>query len=356
MFPMIPITKTTSPKAKPVAGESLPFGQYFTDHMFIMDYVDGEGWINPRIEPYAPFLIDPSAMVFHYGQAVFEGLQAYRCPDGSINLFRPLLNFERINTSDERLVIPELDAEFCVHATKELVSLDRDWIPSGDSESLYIRPFVIATDPFLGVRPSNTYRFMIILSPSGAYYPQGIDPVKIYVEDKYVRAVRGGTGFTKCAGNYASSLIAQDIAHKKGYVQVLWLDGIERKYIEEVGSMNILFVIDGKLVTPVLNGSILPGITRRSCIELAKSLGMEVEERKISIDELIEAGKNGRLSEAFGSGTAAVISPVGELKYEEHVISINKSRIGPIAQLFYDTITGVQKGTVEDKLGWTTKV
>jgi branched-chain amino acid aminotransferase len=356
MFPSIPVTKTSTPKSKPTQGEPLPFGVNFTDHMFIMDYVDGKGWINPRIEPYAPFLIEPSAMVFHYGQAVFEGLKAYRCPDGSINLFRPLLNYERINLSDERLVIPALDTEFCVYATKELVRIDQDWIPSGDGESLYIRPFVIATDPYLGVRPSNTYRFMIILSPSGAYYPQGINPVRIYVEDKYVRAVRGGTGFTKCAGNYASSLIAQDIAHKKGYVQVLWLDGIEQKYIEEVGSMNILFVIDGKLVTPCLNGSILPGITRKSCIELALSLGMEVEERKISIDELLAAGKSGRLSEAFGSGTAAVISPVGELKYEEHEISINNGKIGPIAQLFYDTITGVQKGTVEDKLGWTIKV
>jgi len=356
MFPKISITKTTTPKAKPVQGESLPFGKNFTDHMFIMDYVIGKGWINPRIEPYAPFLIEPSAMVFHYGQAVFEGLKAYRCQDGSVNLFRPLLNFERINKSDERLVIPAVDPDFCVYATKILVDIDKEWIPSGDGESLYIRPFVIATDPYLGVRASETYRFMIILSPSGAYYPQGINPVKIYVEDKYVRAVRGGTGFTKCAGNYASSLIAQEVAHKSGYVQVLWLDGIEQKYIEEVGSMNILFVIDGKLVTPELNGSILPGITRRSCIELAKSLKMEVEERRISIDELIEAGRNGRLSEAFGSGTAAVISPVGELKYEDTVITINNNQIGPIAQLFYDTITGVQKGVLEDKLGWTIKV
>jgi len=295
-------------------------------------------------------------MVFHYGQAVFEGLKAYCYQDGSVNLFRPMLNYERINNSNDRLVIPKLDPKFCVHATKELVNLDKKWIPSGEGESLYIRPFVIATDPFLGVRASDTYRFMIILSPSGAYYPKGIDPVKIYVEDKYVRAVRGGTGFTKCAGNYGSSLIAQEIAHKKGFVQVLWLDGIEQKYIEEVGSMNIFFVIDGKLVTPALNGSILPGITRRSCIELAQSLRMEVEERRISIDELIEAGKARRLLEVFGSGTAAVISPVGELKYEKQVITINNNKIGPVAQLFYDTITGIQKGTIEDKLGWMTKV
>ena len=356
MFPEIKITLTKNPGQKPLPNEPLPFGKNFTDHMFIMDYVKGEGWINPRIEPYGPFEISPAAMVFHYGQAVFEGLKAYKCPDGSVNLFRPELNYERINCSDERLVIPALDPEFCVHATKVLVGIDKDWIPSGDGESLYIRPFVIATDPYLGVRASETYRFMIILSPSGAYYPQGINPVNIYVEDKYVRAVRGGTGFTKCAGNYASSLIAQEIAHKSGYVQVLWLDGIEQKYIEEVGSMNILFVMDGKLVTPALNGSILPGITRRSCIELAKSLGMEVEERRISIDEIIEAGKAGRLTEVFGSGTAAVISPVGELKYEDTVIHINGNKIGPVAQLFYDTITGVQKGAIEDKFGWTTKI
>ncbi len=356
MFPEIKITLTKTPRQKPLPNEPLPFGKNFTDHMFVMDYIKGEGWINPRIEPFGPFEISPAAMVFHYGQAVFEGLKAYRCSDGSINLFRPELNYERINNSDERLVIPALDPEFCVHATKVLVGIDKDWIPSGDGESLYIRPFVIATDPYLGVRASETYRFMIILSPSGAYYPQGINPVNIYVEDKYVRAVRGGTGFTKCAGNYASSLIAQEIAHKSGYVQVLWLDGIEQKYIEEVGSMNILFVIDGKLVTPSLNGSILPGITRRSCIELAKSLGMEVEERRISIDEIIEAGKTGRLTEVFGSGTAAVISPVGELKYEDTVIHINENKIGPVAQLFYNTITGVQKGTIEDTFGWTTKV
>lgn len=356
MFPTIQVTKTTQPRKRPVPGETLPFGVFFSDHMFSMDYVEGQGWMNPRIEPFGPIQLEPTAMVFHYGQAVFEGLKAYRCPDGSINLFRPLLNFKRLNRSDERLVIPALDPEFCVQATIELVRMDKDWIPTGEGESLYIRPFVFATDQFLGVRPSKTYRFMILLSPSGAYYPQGIDPVKIYVEDRYVRAVRGGTGYTKCAGNYAASLIAQDIAHKKGYVQVLWLDGVEQKYIEEVGSMNILFVIDGKLVTPELNGSILPGITRQSCIELAESLGMRVEERKVSIDEIIDAGKSGRLTEAFGSGTAAVISPVGQLKYGDTEIIINNNQIGPVSRLFYDTITGVQSGKLEDKLGWIVKV
>lgn len=356
MFPEIKIIKTTSPRKRPEAGANLPFGKYFTDHMFVMDYVEGEGWINPRIEPYGPISIEPSAMVFHYGQAVFEGLKAYRCKDGSINLFRPACNYERLNKSDDRLVIPPIDVDFCVEATKRLVDVDQDWIPAGDGEALYIRPFVIATDPYLGVRASDTYKFMILLSPSGAYYPHGINPVKIYVESEYVRAVRGGTGFTKCAGNYGASLIAQEIAHKKGYVQVLWLDGVEQKYIEEVGAMNILFVIDGKLVTPMLNGSILPGITRRSCIELAKSMGMEVEDRRVSIDEVIKAGQEGRLSECFGSGTAAVISPVGELKYKDTVITINEGKIGPIAQKFYDTITGIQKGTVEDTMHWVTKV
>ncbi|MCQ2466011.1 MAG: branched-chain amino acid aminotransferase [Clostridia bacterium] len=357
MFPEIKITKTTTPKQKPVAGQPLPFGRNFSDHMFVMDYVRGEGWINPRIVPYAPFEIDPAAMVFHYGQAVFEGMKAYKCEDGTINLFRPSCNFERMNNSNDRLVIPEVDVDFCVHATKMLVDIDKDWIPSGKGESLYIRPFVIATDPFLGVRASDTYKFFILLSPSGAYYAHGIKPVKIYVEDTYVRAVRGGTGFTKCAGNYACSLIAQTIAHDKGYEQVLWLDGVEQKYIEEVGAMNIMFVIDGKLVTPsIAAGSILPGITRRSCIEIAKSMGMEVEERKISIEEVIEAGKSGRMQECFGCGTAAVVSPVGELKYEDTVITINNGEIGPITQKFYDTITGIQSGKVEDTYNWVVKV
>ncbi len=356
MFPEISITKTATPRQKPEAGKPLPFGKNFTDHMFVMDYVRGQGWINPRIVPYGKFEIEPSAMVFHYGQAVFEGLKAYKCEDGSINLFRPALNFERMNNSNDRLVIPELDIEFCVNATRKLVEIDQDWIPSGKGESLYIRPFVIATDPYLGVRASDTYTFFILLSPSGAYYAHGISPVKIYVEDKYVRAVRGGTGFTKCSGNYACSLIAQTTAHDQGYEQVLWLDGVEQKYIEEVGAMNIMFVIDGKLVTPMLNGSILPGITRRSCIEIAKSMGIEVEERRISIDEIIKAGKEGRLNECFGSGTAAVVSPVGELRYEDNVIKINDGKIGTLTQKFYDTITGIQSGKLEDTMGWITKV
>lgn len=356
MYPEIPVTLTTTPKTKPAADAALGFGQIFTDHMFIMDYEDGKGWHDARIVPYAPIVLEPSAMIFHYGQAIFEGLKAYHACDGSINLFRPRLNFERVNVSNERLVIPSIDPDFCVHALKQLVKLEEEWIPTAEGTSLYIRPFIIATDPYLGVRPAHNYKFMIILSPSGAYYPGGLKPVDIYVEDTYVRAVRGGTGYAKTPGNYAASLIAQKNAYAAGFVQVLWLDGVERRYIEEVGSMNVFFVIDGKLVTPELNGSILPGITRRTVIELAKKLGYAVEERRISIDEVATGYRNGRISEVFGSGTAAVISPVGRLRYEDQMMVFNGSKIGPVSQMLYDRITGVQFGVLPDDLNWIEKV
>lgn len=356
MFPQISINLTTTPKAKPAPDAKLGFGQLFTDHVFSMDYVDGDGWINPRIEPYAPISLEPSAMILHYGQAIFEGLKAYKAPDGSINLFRPKLNFERVNVSNGRLVIPPVDVDFCVHALKELLKIEQDWIPTAPGTSLYIRPFIFATDPYLGVRPSHTYRFMIILSPSGAYYPQGLNPVNIYVENEYVRAVKGGTGYAKTPGNYAASLIAQANAYKSGYVQVLWLDGVHRKFIEEVGSMNVFFVICGKIVTPALNGSILPGITRRTVLELAQALGYPTEERQIAIDELAELAVAGDVSEVFGSGTAAVISPVGELKYDDQVMIFNDGKIGDLSQKFYDIITGVQYGLLPDTYGWIEKV
>ena len=356
MFPAISVTRASKPKQKPAADAPLGFGQIFTDHMFSMDYVEGQGWINPRIEPYAPICLEPSAMVFHYGQAIFEGLKAYKTADGAINLFRPQLNFERVNVSNARMVIPPVDEAFCLYALKELLKIEQDWIPTADGTSLYIRPFIIATDPYLGVRPAHTYRFMIILSPSGRYYPQGLSPVKIYVEEDYVRAVKGGTGFAKTPGNYAASLIAQAKAYKTGYVQVLWLDGVHRRFIEEVGSMNVFFVIDGKLVTPALNGSILPGITRRTVLELAKRIGLETEEREIAIDELITLAKSGRVNEVFGAGTAAVISPVGELRYKDEVMTFNDGKIGPLSQKFYDIITGVQYGTRIDEYGWIEKV
>ncbi len=356
MYQTIPVIKNTNPTAKPAAGKPLGFGQIFTDHMFVMDYVDGKGWVNPQIVPYAPICLEPSAMVFHYGQAIFEGLKAYRAPDGRINLFRPRLNFERINVSNSRMVIPQIDPDFCVHCLKQLIELEQDWIPKDPGTSLYIRPFIIATDPYLGVRPSHTYKMMIILSPSGAYYPQGLNPVNIYVENEYVRAVKGGTGFAKTPGNYAASLISQANAYATGYVQVLWLDGVHRKYIEEVGSMNVFFVIDGKIVTPALNGSILPGITRRTVLELAKALGYETEERQIAIDELFALAKAGRVSEVFGSGTAAVISPVGELKYNEEIVIFNEGHIGEISQKFYDIITDIQFGLKPDLYGWIEQI
>ncbi|MBQ5439157.1 MAG: branched-chain amino acid aminotransferase [Clostridia bacterium] len=348
----IKITKTTSPKEKPAADQPLGFGKIFTDHMFIMDYTEGKGWHDPRIVPFQNISLSPAAMVYHYGQEMFEGLKAYKGDNDEVYLFRPDMNAKRTNKSNERLCIPELPEEDFVQAVKAVVDIDRDWIPTTPGTSLYVRPFIIATDEFLGVAPSKTYMFMIILAPSGAYYESGLAPVGIWIEDEYVRAVRGGMGFAKTGGNYAASLIGQVKAHNDDYSQVLWLDGVERKYIEEVGSMNIFFKIDGKVVTPMLNGSILPGITRDSTITLCKSWGYDVEERRISVDELLEAQKNGKLEEVFGTGTAAVISPVGKLRYVDDVMLINNGEIGPLSQKLYDTMTGIQYGKLEDKFGW----
>ena len=291
-------------------------------------------------------------MVFHYGQEMFEGLKAYKGKDGTNYLFRPDMNAKRTNDTNDRLCIPQVPVEDYVQAVKAIVSVDQDWIPTEPGTSLYIRPFIIATEPFLGVDVSETFLFMIILSPSGAYYESGLEPVGIWIEDDYVRAVRGGMGFAKTGGNYAASLAAQVKAHGDGYSQVLWLDGVERKYIEEVGAMNIFFKINGKIVTPMLNGSILPGITRNSVLELCRSWGMDVEERRVSVDELLQAQKDGKLEECFGSGTAAVISPVGKLRYKDEVMTIGGGKIGPISQKLYDTVTGIQLGELEDPFGW----
>ena len=352
----IKIQKTAAPKAKPAAGQKLGFGKIFTDHMFVMNYTEGKGWHDPRVVPYENISLAPSAMVFHYGQEMFEGLKAYKGPDGQVYLFRPDMNAKRTNNTNDRLVIPQIPVEDFVQAVKAVVDVDRDWVPTEPGTSLYIRPFIIATDEFLGVAPSKTYLFMIILSPSGAYYESGLAPVGIWIEDEYVRAVRGGIGFAKTGGNYAASLIAQQKAHDAGYSQVLWLDGVDRKYIEEVGAMNIFFKISGKVVTPALNGSILPGITRNSVIELCKSWGYEVQERKISADELLQAQADGTLEEVFGTGTAAVISPVGKLRYKDDVMTINGGSIGPLSQKLYDTITGIQLGILPDDKGWRVKV
>ena len=352
----IKITKTANPQPKPAKGQKLGFGKIFTDHMFVMNYTEGKGWHDPRIEPFHNISLSPAAMVYHYGQEMFEGLKAYKGEDGQVYLFRPDMNAKRTNNTNDRLVIPRIPVEDFVQAVSAVVDVDRDWIPTEPGTSLYVRPFIIATDEFLGVAPSKTYLFMIILSPSGAYYESGLAPVGIWIEDEFVRAVRGGIGFAKTGGNYAASLIAQQKAHDAGYSQVLWLDGVERKYIEEVGAMNIFFKIDGKVVTPSLNGSILPGITRDSTIQLCKQWGYEVEERKISAQELIDAQKNGTLEECFGTGTAAVISPVGKLRYIDEVMTINGGSIGPLSQKLYDTITGIQTGKLPDEMGWRVKV
>ena len=347
---------TTTPKAKPEDESKLGFGKVFSDHMFIMDYKTGKGWHDARIVPFGNISLSPASMVLHYGQEIFEGMKAYRTADGDIQFFRPEENFKRLNVSAERLVIPEIPVEDALQALHALVEVDKDWVPHNDGASLYIRPFIIAVDPFLGVRPGDEYMFIIILSPSGAYYSTGLNPVDIYVETNYVRAVRGGMGYTKTGGNYAASLAGQDEAHKQNYSQVLWLDGVERKYIEEVGAMNIMFIIDDEVVTPELQGSILPGITRKSVLELCRKWGMKVSERRISIQEISDAYDAGKLQEVFGTGTAAVISPVGHLKWGDKVMEINGGKIGEISQKIYDTMTGMQYGKLPDEMGWIEKL
>jgi branched-chain amino acid aminotransferase len=342
-------------KPKPDA-DKIAFGKYFSDHMFIMDYSADKGWYDPRIVPYEPITLDPAAMIFHYGQTVFEGLKAYRTTTDRILLFRPEQNFKRLNLSSDRLSIPAIDEELALTYLKKLIEVEKEWVPQAEGNSLYIRPFIIATEPNLSLAPSETYQFMIILSPVGSYYKEGIHPVGIHVEDEYTRAVRGGTGKAKTAGNYAAAYKAQERAAKEGYSQVLWLDGVEKKYIEEVGSMNVFFKINGEVVTPELNGSILEGITRMSIIELLKDWGISVTERKISLEELYEAYEEGKLEEAFGTGTAAVISPVGELNWGDRNMVINNREIGELSKKLYDTLTGIQTGKVEDLLNWTVEV
>ena len=351
------IERAATLKPLPADESKLGFGNFFTDHMFVMNYTEGKGWYDGRIVPYGPVSLDPASMVLHYGQEVFEGMKAYRTADGSIQLFRPEENFKRLNRSNERLCIPAIDEEYALEALKELVRMEERWVPHSAGCSLYIRPFIFATDAQLGVHTAKNYLFIIILCPVGSYYKEGLNPVKIYVETQYVRAVRGGTGMAKTGGNYASSLKAQQVANSENYSQVLWLDGVERKYIEEVGAMNVFFKIGGKVVTPTLEaGSILPGITRKSTIQLLENWGIPVSERRISVQDLEEAYAAGTLEEAFGTGTAAVISPIGELKVGDVKMVINNGEIGPVSQRLYDNLTGIQWGTVEDTMGWTHKI
>ncbi|PAQ15409.1 branched chain amino acid aminotransferase [Bacillaceae bacterium SAOS 7] len=346
-----------SPERKPKPeSNQLGFGKIFTDHMFVMDYTEGKGWHDPRVVPYQPLTLDPASMIFHYGQTVFEGMKAYLTKDQRILLFRPERNLQRLNHSNDRLCIPNIDEELALEALKKLILVDKEWIPTAEGTSLYIRPFIIATEPFLGVHASSSYKFIIILSPVGLYYKEGIQPVKILVESEYVRAVAGGTGEAKTAGNYASSLKAQEVASQKEYSQVLWLDGVEKKYIEEVGSMNVFFKIDGEVVTPALNGSILEGVTRNSVIQLLKHWGVPVSERKISMQEVYDAYQAGKLEEAFGTGTAAVISPIGEFCWKDEKLVINEGETGEISKQLYQTITGIQNGTEPDPFDWLVEI
>ncbi|MDA8234400.1 MAG: branched-chain amino acid aminotransferase [Clostridia bacterium] len=337
-------------KEKPSV-DRLSFGIHFTDHMLVMDYQAG-GWQGGRIEPYSNLSLDPAATVLHYGQAIFEGLKAYHMKDGRIGIFRPRDAFARLNRSANRLCMPAIDEEDVLVGLKALIGVDKEWVPTAKETSLYIRPFMIASEAFLGVRPASTYKFVIILSPVGAYYPEGFKPVRIMVENQYVRAVRGGLGFAKASANYAASLLAQEEAKKAGYAQVLWLDGIEQKYVEEVGTMNIFFVIGDELITPSLNGSILGGITRNSVLTIAKDWGLKVAERQTSIEEIYQASQKGLLKEIFGTGTAAVISPVNELNWDGKIIVPGNGGVGELSQKLYQHITGIQYGKVIDTYNW----
>ena len=334
----------------------LGFGKVFSDHMFIMDYDEGQGWHDARIVPFGCISIHPASTVLHYGAEVFEGLKAYRTASGDIRLFRPTENIKRLNSSAERLCLPLVDEDEMLEILKTYVKYEAEWVPRSFGTSLYLRPFMFGNDETLGVHTIKRATFMIIASPSGSYYKEGINPVKIMIESDDVRAVKGGTGYVKCGGNYGASTRAGARAEKKGYSQVLWLDGVERKYIEEVGAMNVMFKIDGEIVTPALTGSILPGITRKSCIEVLGDLGYKVSERLISVDELVSALKEGRLEEAWGTGTAAVVSPIGKLMYNDVEYVINEGKIGDITAKLYDILTSIQWGKIDDKYGWIEEI
>jgi branched-chain amino acid aminotransferase len=343
------------PKKRP-ADDALQFGTVFSDHMFCLDYTEGKGWHDPRIVPYQPFTLDPAAAVLHYAQAVFDGLKGFRGSDGVVRLFRAPSHVDRLNRSCERLCIPQLDPAVVLESFHALVGLDEAWVPKKRGTAIYLRPTVIATEPFLGVRPAKTYTYFLILSPVGAYYAEGMNPVKILVTDKYVRAVQGGLGAAKTAGNYAASLYASEEAKKQGYTQVLWLDGVHRKYLDEVGTMNIMVKLGDEVVTPPLSGSILPGVTRDSILTLLRDWGIKASERAVSIDEVMEASRAGALAEMWGTGTAAVVSPVGELGYKGERIQINGGKTGPLTQRLYDAIVAIQYGDSNDPHGWTTAV
>ena len=352
----IKVNLATHLKEKPTDDSKLGFGNLFTDHMFLMDYDIDTGWHNARVEPYDYLKIDPAAVCLHYGQEIFEGLKAYYGKDGGIYLFRIKDNFTRLNYSARRVCMPELDIELAMEALKKLILIEKEWLPKTRGTSLYIRPTMIATEPFLGVRAATQYLFYIIIGPVGSYYPEGLNPVKIYVEDRYARAVIGGTGEVKTGGNYAASLLAAAEAQKKGFTQVLWLDGCEKMWIEEVGAMNMFFVIDDEVITAPLTGSILGGITRDSVIKIARDWGLNVKEKSVSINDVLAAAKNGKLKEAFGTGTAAVISPVGQITYKNENYIIANGKMGELSQKLYDEIVAFQYAEKPDPYGWTEKI
>lgn len=349
------VTLTNNPKTKPDP-DYLPFGKIFTDHMFVMDYDIENGWHDGQVVPYASLSLDPASTVFHYGQEMFEGLKAYKTKTGKVQLFRPDMNAKRTNNTNARMCMPQMDEELFVDAVKAVVSVDKDWIPEKENTALYIRPFIIATQPFLGVAASETYKFIIILSPVGPYYENGLAPTKIYVENEYIRSAMGGTGFAKIGGNYAAAMIAEKKAHDMGFDQVLWLDAKEKKYVEEIGTSNAFFKIDGEIYTSSLVGTILPGITRASMIEVMKEWGYKVNETRFTIEDVFKAGEEGKLEEVFATGTAAVISPVGELYWNDKNLVINNGEIGELSQKLYDELYGIQTGAIEDKRGWTVPV
>ena len=351
----IRITKAPTLKKKPKDSE-LGFGIIFTDHMFVANFQEEKGWYDPRVEPYAPIPLDPAAAVLHYAQAVFDGLKAFRGPDGTIRLFRPQKHAERLNNSARRMCIPPLDPELALQSIVTAVQTDREWVPRMAGTSLYIRPTIIASEAFLGVRPARSYLYFVILSPVGAYYPEGMAPVKIRVEEHYVRAVEGGLGGAKTGANYAASLMAGEEAKHEGFTQVLWLDGVHRRYIDEVGTMNIMVKIGDEVITPPLTGTVLPGVTRDSVLTLLRDWGLRASERQVGIDEVMAAHRAGTLTEVWGTGTAAVISPVGELAYKGEKMVINGGKIGPLTQRLYDAIVGIQYGQAPDPHGWTLEV
>jgi len=351
----IDITRVKQSKINNVDMVNLNFGEVFSDHMLVVDYTDRR-WQNPQIVPYGEMNIFPSMCAIHYGQVVFEGIKAFYNKQGKINIFRPKKYHERLNKSCRRLCIPEINYDIFLDAMLELIKLDKTWIPRQRGYSLYIRPFIFATDNYIGVRVSETYRFMIILSPVAAYYKEGLDPVRLITSGEYVRACKGGLGGAKTPANYAASLLPAHEAKEKGFTQVLWLDAFEHIYIEEVGTMNICFVINNELVTPPLDGTILEGTTRDCVIRLAKEGGIKVIERKITIDEVITASRSGKLTEVFGTGTAAVISPVGEIQHQDTLLKINNGKIGSLSQKFYNEITAIQYGEKPDKYSWVLSI